>query len=150
CNLFSPTMINQRLSEAAGVIGSRLLAGTARDLPARHQTLQAAIAWSFDLLTDVEQRLLARLAVFVGGFTLEAAAAVTLPAEAGDSRADDIVDGVASLVDKSLLRRIGQSADQDRFSMLATIREFALARLHERGEADELRRCHAVHFVALA
>ncbi len=93
-----------------------LLAGGARDAPERQRTLRAAIAWSYDLLEEHEQRLFARLAVFAGGWTLEAAEAVC----EGD------LDTLASLVDKSLVR-----AREGRFSMLETIREFARERLTE-------------------
>ena len=112
-----------------------LLTGGARDLPARQQTLCGAIAWSYELLTPAEQRLFARLAVFSGGCTLEAAEEV--------AHAD--LDTLQSLVDKSLLRHT-----DERFSMLETIREFATERLEASGEAEELRSRHAEHFLALA
>ncbi len=112
-----------------------LLTGGARDLPARQQTLRAAIEWSHDLLTPAEQRLFARLAVFRGGYTLEDAEAVT----------ENDLDGLSSLVDKSLLRR-----RDERFWMLETIREYATERLELSGDADETRRRHATRFLALA
>jgi len=112
-----------------------LLTGGARDLPERQQTLRAAIAWSYELLTPAEQRLFAGLAVFRGGCMLEAAGEVT----------DADLDTLQSLVDKSLLRH-----REDRFSMLETIREYAGERLEASGEAEELRRRHAQHFLALA
>lgn len=112
-----------------------LLTGGARDLPERQRTLRAAIEWSHDLLTPDEQRLFARLAVFRGGCALDAVEGVI--------GAD--LDALTSLVDKSLLRH-----RDDRFSMLETIREYAAERLESSGDADELRRRHADHFLALA
>jgi predicted ATPase len=114
-----------------------LLAGGARDLPERQRTLRATIEWSQELLTPDEQRLFARLAVFRGGCTLDAAEAV----------ADADLDTLQSLVDKSLVR---VRTDSGRFWMLETIREFALERLDASGEADEVRGRHAEHFLELA
>ena len=112
-----------------------LLTGGARDLPERQRTLRAAIEWSHELLTSEERRLFARLAVFNGSCTLEAAERI----------ADADLDSLQSLVDKSLLRQ----ADE-RFLMLGTIREYAAERLDDSGEAGGLRQRHAEHFVALA
>ena len=112
-----------------------LLTGGARDLPERQRTLRATIAWSHDLLTADEQRLFARLAVFRGGCTLEAAEAVI----------DADLDGLQSLVDKSLVRH-----SAERFWMLETIREYAAEQLEASGEADEMQRRHGEHFAALA
>ena len=87
-----------------------LLSGGARDAPDRQQTMRDAIAWSHDLLTEAEQALFRRLAVFAGGFTLEAAAAVvTASGEAGSDQQEDVLEGLAALVDQSLLR-IGECA----------------------------------------
>ena len=118
-------------------LGSRLdLLRGGRDAEVRQQTLRATIEWSYDLLEPDEQRLLAQMAVFRGGCTLEAAEAVC----------DADLDRLQSLVDKSLVRvREGQ-----RFWMLETIREFALERLRESGDEHELRRTHAEFFLALA
>ena len=96
-----------------------LLTGGGRDLPARQQTMRDAIAWSHDLLTEEEQALFRRLAVFAGGFTPEAAEAVG--ARAGDPGID-VFDGVASLVDQSLLRAEDGPGGEPRFSMLETVR----------------------------
>ena len=123
-----------------------LLTGGARDLPARQQTLRATIVWSHDLLDEAERRLFRRLAVFAGGWTLQAAEAVCRPD--GEPRGE-MLDGVASLVDKSLLRRVG-AAVEPRFGMLETVREYALERLEASGEAVEIRRRHAGHYLALA
>ena len=128
-SILSPAQILERVSERLD-----LLKG-GRDAEARQQTLRATIAWSHDLLTDKEQRLFARLSVFAGGSTLEAVEEIT----------DADLDTLQSIVDKSLLRH-----RDERFAMLETIREFAAERLEAAGEADELRRRHAEHFLALA
>jgi predicted ATPase/class 3 adenylate cyclase len=112
-----------------------LLTGGARDLPDRQRTLKATIEWSHELLTPEEQRLFARLAVFVGGCTLEVAEEV----------AEADLDTLQSLVDKSLLRHT-----EARFWMLETIREYATERLENSGYAEMLQRRHAEHFLALA
>jgi predicted ATPase/class 3 adenylate cyclase/Tfp pilus assembly protein PilF len=124
----------------------RLLTGGARDLPARQQTLRNAIAWSYDLLSPAEQRLFTRLAVFAGGWTLEGAAAVC---NAAGDLGVDVFDGLASLLDKSLIRQIGESV-APRFGMLETIRVYALEQFATRGEAEALRREHALYFMRLA
>jgi predicted ATPase/class 3 adenylate cyclase len=125
----------------------RLLTGGARDLPERQQTLRAAIDWSYDLLTHDERALFRRLGVFVGGCTLEAAEALCDP---GGELAIDVLDGLSSLVDKSLLRPGREVAGEPRFWMLETIREYATHRLGESDELEDLRRRHAEHFLALA
>jgi len=125
----------------------RLLTGGARDLPERQQTLRRAMDWSYELLTGEEQKLFRRLAVFVGGFTLEAAEAV---GNAGEDLDLDVFDGVASLVDKSLLQQTGESAGEARFGMLETIREYGLERLAASGEEAATRRAHAAYFLVMA
>jgi predicted ATPase len=124
----------------------KLLTGGARDRPERQQTLRNTIAWSYDLLSAAEQAFFRRLSVFVGGFTLEAAEAVCDPAgELGL----DLLDGVASLVDKSLLTHGEGLEGEPRFFMLETIREFAGNELTARNEAETLRQQHEAYFVAL-
>jgi predicted ATPase len=120
----------------------RLLTKGAQDLHPRLQSVRAAIDWSHDLLDAHEQRLFARLSVFAGGCTLEAAQAICGCGEEGD-----VVPGLTSLVDKSLLR---QEMMEPRFVMLETIREYAAERLEACGEADCLRRQHLDHFLAMA
>ena len=142
-NVFSPEAILARLEHRMAV-----LTGGPRDLPARQQTLRQAIAWSYDLLPSAEQALFRRLAVFVGGCSLEAAEAVIGVDEA--SAGLGIVDGIASLVDKSLLRRDDGPDGEPRFRMLETIRDYALERLVETGESDRFHRHHADHCVMLA
>ena len=144
----------------------RLLTGGARDLPARQQTLRAAIAWSHDLLGAAEQALFRRLGVFVGGATLEAIEAVCATtsdeqrATSGDAAGHDagavgrssldVLDGVESLVAKSLLRQEEGVVGEPRFAMLETIREYALERLAESGEEAATRERHLRHYLALA
>jgi len=125
-----------------------LLGGGARDLPARQQTLRGAIAWSYDLLDPAIQRLFATIAVFVGGFELEAAEAVCGPGAAGGASLD-VLDGLSSLVDQSLLRQDAQHT-HPRFVMLETIRSFALERLEADGLASAVRRRHAEYFADFA
>ena len=128
-SVLSPRQILERLS------GRLDLLRGGRDADPRQQTLRATIEWSYELLTPAEQRLFARLAVFRGGCTLEAAEEV----------AEADLDTLGSLVDKSLLRHL-----DERFRMLETIREYAAERLAASGEAEGLRRRHAEHFLALA
>ncbi|HEX6606869.1 MAG TPA: tetratricopeptide repeat protein, partial [Chloroflexia bacterium] len=124
-----------------------LLTGGARDLPTRQQTLRAAIAWSYDLLDAEEQRLFRRLAVFQGGATITAIAAVC---NADRDVALDVLDSVGSLVDKSLLRQETAAGSEPRFGMLETIHEYARERLGESGEEPALQKLHARFFLALA
>jgi non-specific serine/threonine protein kinase len=124
-----------------------VLSGSRRDVPERQQTMRGAIAWSHDLLTPPEQTLFRRLAVFVGGSSLEGAeAVVTSPEEPGI----DVLDGIASLVDKSLLRPEEGRGGEPRYAMLETIREYALERLAESSEGSAVRTAHAAYFLALA
>lgn len=128
--VLSPAQLLERLG------GSLDLLKAGRGVDARQQTLRATIEWSHELLGADERRLFARLAVFAGGWTLDAAEDVC---DAG-------LDLIQSLVDKSLIRL----RERSRFFMLETIRAFALERLEESADASELRRRHAAHFVALA
>jgi predicted ATPase/DNA-binding SARP family transcriptional activator len=135
--LFPPAALLARLDARL-----KLLTAGARDQPPRHQTLRAALDWSHDLLSEQRKALFARLAVFAGGWTLEAAEAIC----DGDL---DVVDGLASLLDKSLVHLEG-TEEEPRFAMLETIREYGLERLDESGEAADVRRRHAEHFLAFA
>jgi non-specific serine/threonine protein kinase len=112
-----------------------LLAGGRRDLPERHSTMRATLAWSYDLLTRPEQRLFTRLAVFVGSFELEAAEQIC----------DADLDAMRSLIDKSLVRH----ADNRRLFLLHTTREYALERFDSSDERDEIRARHARWYSAL-
>jgi non-specific serine/threonine protein kinase len=116
-----------------------------RDLPLRHQTLHATIDWSYDLLDDEERVLLARLAVFQGGRTVESAEAVC-----GSDLSIEVMDGLESLLTKSLLFQEAQQGGELRFYMLETIHEYARARLDESGKAEDYQRRHAEYFMALA
>ena len=117
-----------------------LLTGGGRDVPERQQTMRAAIAWSHDLLTLEEQVLFRRLAIFAGGFMLEAAEAV---ASKSDESGIDPFEGVASLLDKSLLRQEAGPGVEPRFAMLETVREFALEQLGASGEDAVIGQRHA-------
>jgi predicted ATPase/class 3 adenylate cyclase/DNA-binding CsgD family transcriptional regulator len=130
----------------------QLLTGGSVDRPDRQRTLRNTIAWSYDLLSAEEQSLFRRLAIFVGGFTLESAEAV-VAAPVGNQRwsigVDEVVDGIESLISKSLVRTI-EARGEPRFTMLETIREYGLERLADEGEMASLRRWHAGHFLQLA
>jgi predicted ATPase/transcriptional regulator with XRE-family HTH domain len=123
-----------------------LLTGGPRDLPARQRTLRSAIEWSYNLLEEAEKALFRRLSVFVGGGTLEAIESVC-NAE-GDLHLE-VVDGVESLVDKSLLRQEEARGDP-RFAMLETIHEYARWKSQESGEIGPLRREHALYYMKVA
>jgi non-specific serine/threonine protein kinase len=142
--VLSPPALLSRLTNRLQVLTSG-----PRDLPARQQTLRDAIAWSYDSLSEEEQSLFRRLAVFAGGFTLEAAEAVA-DGTAGGRDALPVLDGVASLVDKSLLRQEEVGDDEVRLGMLETIREFGLERLAERGEEAAARNAHLEYCLAFA
>jgi predicted ATPase len=119
----------------------KLLTGGAQDLPARQQTLRNTIDWSYNLLDEDEQILFARLAVFVGGFSLEAAEVICNV----DGNLD-VLGGVEALQNNSLLRQEEARNNQPRFRKLETIREYALERLEASGEAADIRRQHAQYF----
>jgi predicted ATPase/DNA-binding XRE family transcriptional regulator len=121
------------------------LTGGARDLPERHQTLRAALAWSYDLLPDAEQALFRRFSVFAGGATL--ASVVALMGGAPDENA---LEELAALLDHSLLRHTGEVAGEPRYGMLETIREYALEQLAASGEQEDTERAHAGHYLAIA
>jgi predicted ATPase/class 3 adenylate cyclase len=125
----------------------KLLTGGSRDLPPRQQTLRAAIAWSYDLLDEAEQSLFACLAIFAGGCTLEAAERI---GEGTGTTALDVLDGLDSLVQKSLLRQEDGADGEVRFSMLETIREYGRERLDASGDAETVAHAHAGFYVSLA
>jgi predicted ATPase len=116
------------------------LTGGPRDLPLRQQTLRSTIAWSHDLLEDSERRLFARLGVFAAGFSLGAAEAVCT------DNGLAVLDGIASLVDKSLLRTEDPLHGQPRFTMLQVVRDYALEQLDASGDTEQLRRAHADYY----
>ena len=126
-----------------------LLTGGARDLPARQQTMRDAIAWSYDLLESDEQTLFRRLAVFAGGCTLEAAEAVCIGVGTNDPTGD-VLDGVAMLVDASLLQAVEQQDGEPRFRILETIREYGLERLAASADKEAIPRRYADYFMRAA
>jgi predicted ATPase/transcriptional regulator with XRE-family HTH domain len=138
--LFPPHALLQRLCSRLD-----LLTGGARDLPERQRTLRGAIDWSYSLLDQGEQVLFARLSVFAGGSTLEEAERVC---NADGALPFDVTDGVASLVEKSLLQQVGET--EPRLTMLETIREYAVEALAHRQETEALRVVHAAAFQRLA
>jgi predicted ATPase/DNA-binding CsgD family transcriptional regulator len=144
---FTPTELAGRLVAREGGSALHVLAGGLRDAPDRQQTLRYAIAWSYDLLDPQEQVLFRRLAVFVGGFTLEVAEAV---ANAASDAPIDVVEGIAALVDQSLLQQEEEGAGTSRYGMLETVREFALEQLAASGEEAAVHSAHAAYFLALA
>jgi predicted ATPase/DNA-binding CsgD family transcriptional regulator len=139
--LLAPESLLGRLEQRLQV-----LTGGARDQPTRLRTMRDAVAWSHDLLAPSEQMLFRRLAVFVGGFDLDAAEAVA-------ESAPDIADmfaGVDGLAAQSLVRRLDPVAGAARFAMLQTIRDFGLECLDALAESGQVRRAHAFHYLAVA
>jgi predicted ATPase/class 3 adenylate cyclase len=124
----------------------RLLAGGRRTAVERHQTLRAAIDWSYELLSETEQLLLRRLSVFAGGFTLEAAEAVTA---GGGIEADDVFELLATLVARSLVVADTEDADT-RYRLLETIRQYAQEHLDNSSDGDRARAEHAVYYAGFA
>ena len=120
----------------------QLLKGGVRDVPERQRTMRATIDWSYDLLEPEQQQLFTRIAVFAGGFTLKAGESVC-------GAGLDVVDALASLTENGLVR-LGGTDEEPRFTMLETIGAYAAERLEESGCAEDLRRRHAEHFLALA
>ncbi|MGH2657486.1 MAG: adenylate/guanylate cyclase domain-containing protein [Actinomycetota bacterium] len=138
--VLSPEALLERLGQRLS-----LLTGGARDLPERQRTLRGTIEWSHDLLQAEERRLFARLGTFTGGWSLEAAEAIC-----GPGLDLEILNGLGTLVNHSMVRPGEPGDEEPRFTMLETIREFAVERLALSGEEDELRRRHAERFRDLA
>jgi predicted ATPase len=138
--LFGTQQLLERLESALG-----LLTGGARDAPDRQRTLRAAIDWSYDLLEEDEQILFARLAVFTGGRSLEAVEAIC-----GPGLGINVLDGLESLLNKSLLYQEEGPVGEPRFMMLQTIQEYAQERLSASGEERQLRDSHLEYFLSLA
>src|ERR1700674_1938239 len=140
--VLSPSSMLTRLASRL-----QLLTGGSRDLPQRQQTLRVAMDWSYDLLSAAEQKLFRRLSVFVGGCNLEGVEAVC------DTKGDldlDLLDGMASIVDKSLVQQVEHANGEPRFRMLETIREYALEKLEASGEEAATKRAHAAYCLGLA
>lgn len=138
--LFTPQALLARLGERLDTLGRGM-----RDRPERHQTLRGAIDWSFNLLDEAEQMLFRRLAVFSGGWSIDAAEAVC-----GNGLSLELVEGLESLLNKSLIRRVEGEATEPRFGMLVTIGEYAREQLAAAGEEFTLRQRHADTFGKLA
>jgi predicted ATPase/serine/threonine protein kinase len=140
--LLSPSAMLTRLESRLN-----MLTGGARDLPTRQQTLRNTVDWSYGLLNGTEQTLFRRLSVFTGGCTLEGVEAVC------DTKGDlglDVLDGMASMLDKSLAQQVEQVDNETRFFMLSTIREYALERLVDSEDEFATRRAHAAYYLVLA
>jgi predicted ATPase/DNA-binding CsgD family transcriptional regulator len=162
--LLSPRAILARLDPRL-----ELLTGGGRDQPPRHQTMRAALRWSYDLLDAPQRALFRRLGVFAGGWSLAAAAAVASggAGERGVTEDDGpgtgppsapppapplgpLLDRLTALVDQGLVRQEALPDGEPRFGMLETLREFAAERLHACGEADDAFRRHAAYVLSLA
>lgn len=140
--IWSPRMLRARLDQSLQV-----LVHGARDLPARQQTLRDALAWSYQLLGAEEQAIVNRLALFAGGWTIAAAAAICRGLVEGEA---DMWSSVARLSEKNFVQAREGIAGAPRFVMLETIREFGLERLEETAERHDVHRAHARYFLALA
>jgi predicted ATPase/class 3 adenylate cyclase/DNA-binding CsgD family transcriptional regulator len=140
--LFPPRALLQRMTHRLDV-----LTGGVQGAPRRQQTLRNTIAWSYNLLDATEQQLFQRLSVFVGSYTLEAVEALCSAFADG---AGQVLDGVASLIDKSLLLQIEREGEEPRLVMLETIREYGLEVLAASGEEEMTRQAHAAYYLALA
>ncbi|MBV7329319.1 tetratricopeptide repeat protein [Chloroflexi bacterium TSY] len=146
--LLSPETMLARLRDRF-----KLLSSGARDLPNRQRALKAAIDWSYELLDEEEKKLFRRLAVFIGGRTLEAVEAICKATEISDNIAPlqiDVLDGLTSLVNKNLVQQEAGVDGEFRFTMLATIHQYATEQLEEYGEIEALQHLHAEYFLALA
>lgn len=135
--LFTPEQLLAQLKNRL-----RTLVGGARNMPHRQQTIRNTIEWSYQLLDDSEKRLFSRLGAFAGGWTLEAAESVCSP-----GLPVDILSGLESLLDKSLIHQSQPGAGSPRFTMLETLREFAVEKLVESGEQQAMHRRHAAFFL---
>jgi len=139
--LLSPQALLARLTRRL-----KVLTAGARTLPARQKTLRSTLQWSYDLLDAQEQALFRQLSVFVGGWTLEVAEAVCPALQDGTLSA---LDGMASLLDKSLLLQVEQEGEDPRLQMLMTVREYGLECLYACGEAEATQQAHAQYYLAL-
>jgi predicted ATPase/DNA-binding CsgD family transcriptional regulator len=145
CKLLTPQALLERLEATRDGSSLHALARGSRDAPPRQRTLRDTMAWSYNLLDEGEKTLFSRLAVFRGGRSLEAIEAVC-----GEGLSIDVFDGLASLVDKSLVQQKEAPEGEPRFVLLEMIHEYARERLEASGETETMRRRHAEYFVALA
>lgn len=141
--LLPPQALLARLSQRLSVRSE-----SARTVPERQQTLRNTLLWSYDLLNADEQRLFRRLSVFAGGCTLEAITSVC--SKEGEDQTSDVLSGVSSLLDHSLIYQLKQESEEPRLTMLETVREYALEYLQEHEEAEDIRRAHALYYLTLA
>jgi predicted ATPase/class 3 adenylate cyclase len=144
-NLLSPKVLLARLSRRLAI-----LTGGARDVPTRQQTLRNTIEWSYQLLSFEEQRLFRWLSIFVSGCTLQA---VEIVCDGSDVGSGQVLNGIASLIDKSLLQQVeltGEVNEEPRLQMLETIREYGLEVLPTDGEGEVARQAHANYFLSFA
>lgn len=154
--LFPPKALLKQLLEVNGHSSLHILARGPRDAPERHRTLRATMDWGYELLDKNEQRLFQILSVFVGGFTFPAIEAVCcLPVNNTEARSDetqglDVMEGLASLLDKSLLHQHGRVEDEPRFTMLELIRDYAGEKLRDSDREAIIRESHANFFLSLA
>ncbi|PLS82727.1 MAG: transcriptional regulator, partial [Chloroflexi bacterium] len=140
--ILQPQALLKRLGKSLA-----LLTGGAHDFPSRHQTLRATIDWSYNLLEPEEKLLFARLAVFVGSWSLDAAEAVC---NAPGDLAVGLLDGIQSLVNKSMLQQVDGEPGEPRFTMLETIHEYAAERLVDCDDIHDIQLQHALYFLKLA
>ena len=138
--LFGPQALRNQIESRLTTLGDG-----PRGLPERQRTLRGAIDWSYELLDDAEKKLFTRLSVFQGGRTIEAVEEVCC-----DDLSINVLEGLASLLNKNLLRQEEGPEGEPRFTMLETIHEYALERLRDGGEAEDMHRRHAEYFTALA
>jgi predicted ATPase/DNA-binding CsgD family transcriptional regulator len=142
CKLLSPHAILSRLKHPV-----EMLTGGRRDAPLRHQTLRNMLSWNDDLLTPDEQKLFRRLAIFERGFTLQAAEAIM---SVFGNMSISGLEGITSLIDKSMLQQTAYNNDEPRLYLLNVLREYGLEMLGSCGELDQTRDAHASYFTALA
>jgi non-specific serine/threonine protein kinase len=142
CRLLSPSAILKKLESRL-----QLLTSGSKDLPERRKTMRGAIEWSYDLLTENEKMIFRRLAIFNGGFTIDAVESVITLEK--DNLKLDILEGVTNLLDKSLISVKENSLEAPRFTMLEVVREYALEVLEENFEKDSLQEKHAIYFLAI-
>jgi predicted ATPase/transcriptional regulator with XRE-family HTH domain len=151
--LLGPRLLLQRLDAATRGSAMRLLTGGASDTPRRHRTLRETMLWSYNLLNPEEQRLFRCLAIFAGGCTLAAAEAVcttsTEAAPTTEAGSPDVLDGLASLVDKSLVFVADGPDGEPRFRLLETVRELGLEQLRAHGDLEDVTREHARYYLEL-
>jgi len=142
CNVFSPQALLSRLEHPIEV-----LTGGRRDAPPRHQTMRNSLSWNDDLLSSDEQTLFRRLAVFVGGFSLQAAEAIMTSL---GGKSISVLDGVTALIDKSILQQPQFNRDEARLYLFEVIREYGLESLAACGELEQTQDAHAAYFLELA